>query len=242
MPRRRAAGTAQTSRRSLPRHPPSSRIRDEPSRSTGVRRTSSVCWCGVAASRRSERVLQHAVPWEVCLRQSRSASEGGRRPGIWTPSWPRLAPSWTAPWDPAHEPARRERSSVSAGLPRVGCAAARHVAAVPLRHRRSRAGRVRLGRPPPRGRAALLAGAAAGTDGVRRLAVSVAVVVRRQRAAHQPGRADRRRASAGGRLRGPGVLPDRGRIREGRPVQVPHARDGLEPLQRRRPSGSAGSV
>ena len=48
--------------------------------------------------------------------------------------------------------------------------------------------------------------------------------------------------SAGGRLRGPGVLADRRRIREGRPVQAPHARDSLEPLQRRRASGFAASV
>ena len=106
-----------------------------------------------------------------------------------------------------------------------------------LRHRRSGAGRVRLGRPPPRGRAALVAGAAAGTDGVWRFAVSVPVVVRRQRAADQPGRPDRGRAVAGGRLRGPRILADRRRIREGRPVQAPPARDGVEPLQRRRPSG-----
>ena len=91
---------------------------------------------------------------------------------------------------------------VSAGLPRLRHAAARHVAALALRHRRCGPGGAGLDRPPPRGRAELVAGAAAGTHRLRRLAVSIPVVVRRQRAADQPGLADRGWIAAGERLRG----------------------------------------
>ena len=60
----------------------------------------------------------------------------------------RRVPSSTVPWDPAHDLPGRARSSVSAGIPRFGCAAAYHVAALSLRHRRSRTGCVRMGGPP----------------------------------------------------------------------------------------------
>ena len=54
-----------------------------------------------------------------------------------------------------------------------------------------------MDRPAPRGRPKLVAGAAAGTHGLRQLTVSILVVVRRQLAPDQPGLPDRGRTVAG---------------------------------------------
>ena len=91
---------------------------------------------------------------------------------------------------------RPGHSPVPAGLPRFRPAAARHVAAFAVRHRRCGAGGVRVDRPAPRGRTKLVAGAAARPDRLRQFAVPIPVVVRRQRAADQPGLADRGRTAA----------------------------------------------
>ena len=128
---------------------------------------------------------------------------------------------------------------IPAGIPRRWRAAARHVAALALRHRRCGAGGVGVGRPPPRGRPELVAGAAAGSHGVWQLAVSIPVVFRRQRAPDQPGLADRGRTVAGQRLPGPRILRHRHRLRRGHPVQTPVARNGLAQLQQRRAPGFA---
>ena len=56
-------------------------------------------------------------------------------------------------------------AAISSGLSGLRRAAARHVAAVALRHRRCGTGGDSLDRPSPRGGAELVAGAAGGTDG-----------------------------------------------------------------------------
>src|SRR5208337_5259426 len=104
--------------------------------------------------------------------------------------------------DHERQQVHNESSPVSAGLPRFGRAAARHVAALALRHRRSGAGRAGVGRPTPRGGSNVVAGAAAGPDGVRQLTVSVALVLRRQRPPDQPGPPHRGWTLAPGRLGG----------------------------------------
>ena len=86
-----------------------------------------------------------------------------------------------------------------------------------------------------------MAGAAAGPHRVRQLALSIPVVVRRQRAADQPGLADRGRTVAGERLRGHVILGNRHRLRRRHPVQAPVARNGLDQLQRRRARRTCGS-
>ena len=94
----------------------------------------------------------------------------------------------------------------------------RHVPSLAVRLRRPRAVRAPLRRPAGRGRAVVLAGAAAQPDRarVRELAVLEHVGVRRGHAAAQPGAARRRRLPRGGRApaapglpRTPGRLPGR---------------------------------
>ena len=104
-------------------------------------------------------------------------------------------------------------------LPRLRRAAARLLAALALRHRRCGAGRVGVDRPPARGRTKLVAGAAARSDRVRQLALSIPVVLRRQRAADQPGGPDRRRTARRRRVRRTVVSGGVGRLRRGHPVQ-----------------------
>src|SRR5260370_10939963 len=140
-------------------------------------------------------------------------------------------------WGPTGEP-----SPVPARLPGLRPAAARHIAALAVRRRRCGGSGARLDRPAPRGGAELVAGAAAGPNGLRRFSLSVAVVVRRQWAPREPGLADRGRAPAGERLPGPLVFVGGSRLRRRRLVQAWASRDGLDQLQCRRAPGSAACL
>src|SRR5262249_46406382 len=91
-------------------------------------------------------------------------------------------------------------------------------------------------------RSKLLAGAAAGTDGIRQLAVSIHVFIRRQQFTDQPGEPDRRRIVASERLPGPTTPRKRRRLRCGYPVEMPAARNRLEQLQLWGALGPAASL
>ena len=123
---------------------------------------------------------------------------------------------------------------IPAGISRLRLAAARHVAALALRHWRCGARRAGMDRSSRRGRSKLVAGAAARSHRVWQLAVSIPVVLRRQRAADQSGLADRGWTVAGERLSGPLVPTKQDRLRRRDSFQAPAAREGLDQLQRRR--------
>ncbi len=90
------------------------------------------------------------------------------------------------------------------------------------------AGGAGMGRPPPRGEAKLVAGAAVGSHGVRQLSLSVAVVLRRQRASDQSGRPDRGRIAASKRLPGQLFLGISYRLQRRYRIQAPPPRNGLD--------------
>src|SRR4029450_5351195 len=96
-----------------------------------------------------------------------------------------------------------------------------------------------MDRLPARSRSKLVAGAAGGSYGVRRLAVSSPVVVCRQRTPDEPGLADRRRSVAGKRLSKPLIPGNCGRLRRRHRVQTWVARNALDPLQLRGAPGLA---
>ena len=107
--------------------------------------------------------------------------------------------------------------------------AAPDVAAGWLRDRRPRSRGLRVHRSPRVRRAATLAGAAARTDRLRRLSVSMLLRVCRQPAAHQPRPADRRRSAHRGHLKVACAGPP-----TSRPPQAAHRQRGLP--RRHRPS------
>src|SRR5207245_4727725 len=117
---------------------------------------------------------------------------------------------------------------VSAGIPRLRSAAARHFITVALRHWRPGVGRADVDRPPPRSGPILVAGLAAGTYRVRELSLSIPIILRRQLVADQPGWPDLGWTVKSKRRRGPVLPGNRGRLRCRHIVQAPFARNGLD--------------
>src|SRR5215469_542004 len=121
-------------------------------------------------------------------------------------------------------------SAVSAWIPRIGFAAARHVSAFTLRNRRSGTGSVFLDRSPPWRGPAMVAGTTGRSNRLWKLALSVPLVVCRQRPARQSPRVDFRGATAPERLRS-SVRHTGDRLRHGHPFQTSPPSEGLGKLQ-----------